>query len=210
LVALLASGCVAPGPRGEIPTGCWSGEGSFVYETWPGTPTTKPFDAAATPQSLCREYKTTLYIGPGRIEGREAVMLDIRSARGSLPGTKDMGEETHIKAALVEAKRLSDSAVLYRIIALRYNPRPNEELKIDETASPAAASCLTVGGRTVLQIQYMKDFVDVFRFEGSGVEKTGSYFDPEGGMINWVESLSRSRSTGGGSCCPDLAPRSPQ
>jgi len=207
LVVFLAAGCVAPGPRGELPVGCWSGAGSFVYETWPGAATTQPVDASAAPQSLCREYKTVLCIRPARLEDRDVVELDIRSARGPLPGAKDMDNETHIKAALVKAKRVSDSAVLYHVIALQYNPGPNEELKVDEKAPPFAASCLTVDGRTVFQIQYMKNFVDMFRFEGPRVEKTGVYFDPDGGLIHWVEMLRRS---GAASCCQDFQSSAPK
>jgi hypothetical protein len=203
LAVFLAAGCVAPGPRGELPMGCWSGEGSFVYETWPDTAATQPSEASAKPQSLCREYKTTLCIRPARLDGRDVVEMDIRSARGPFPGEKDMGDETHIKAALVKAKRVSESTVLYRLIALEYNPGPSKKLKVDEKAPPFAASCLTHDGRTVFQIQYMKNFVDSFRFEGPRVEKTGAYFDPDGGMIHWVETLHRSDAAGQASCCPD-------
>jgi hypothetical protein len=206
LAVCLAPGCVAPGPRGELPIGCWSGQGAFVYETWPGSATTKPFDSSATAQSVHREYKTTLCIQPGRIEGRDAIMLDILSARGGLPGTKDLGDETHIKAALVKAKRLSDSTVLYRFLALRYNPKSDEELQVDEAASPVGATCTTVGDRTFLQVQYMRDFFDVFRFEGAQVEKTGVLFNPDSGMITWVESLSKSRTVSGAPCCQSVSP----
>jgi hypothetical protein len=197
LLMLLMQGCVAPGPRGEVPIGCWSGEGTMAFEIWSDPTATQPSGESAAPQSLCREYKTKLCIRPAQLGGHEVVELDIHSARGPLPGTRDMGDESHVRAALAKIKRLSDSTVLYRVVAMQYNPGPGEKMSFDEKAPPAGASCITTGGLTILQVQYLDGFVDEFRFEGSRLEKAGTFYDPKSGMIHWVEALNRS---GGVSC----------
>ena len=183
ILAIRVAGCAAPGPAGVIPFGEWSGRGSFVYEDWEENENTAPED-----RSIQRSYSTSLSIRPGELEGREVVELEIISERGSLP---ELGEKTCLRAALVEAKRVSDSTVLYRMVGSLLNPNPDEKLEFDDDAPSLAASCTTSGGVTVLQIHYMDNFIDTFRFAGRRVEKMGVYFNTDGGLIHWWERLTK-------------------
>jgi len=126
--------------------------------------------------------------------GREIIEMEIRSQRGALP---DLGEETHLKVALLKAKRVSDATVLYRLVGMasNFDPGPDDELSLsfDDDAPPFGASCITRDGATVLQIHYMDNFVDTIRFQGDRVEKCGVYFDADEGLIHWCEYLRRRR-----------------
>lgn len=184
-VLVLCMGCAAGGPKGEIPVGQWTGQGTFVYEYW------KPADAdakVAKPQSIHRHYPTSLTIGPGRLAGREVIELQILSERGPLP---KLGDKTHLKVALLKAKRVSDTTTLYRVVGLLFNPKPNETLRFNDSAPPFGASCTTVNGTTVLQIQYADNFVDTLRFRGYRVEKSGCAFNLNEAMAHWSEDLVR-------------------
>jgi len=189
VVALLSAGCAATGPRGEIPLGHWSGEGVFVYEEW-GSGGEQ--GGAPGRHSIHRSYPTSLSIRPGLLEGHEIIEMEIRSQRGALP---DLGDETHLKVALVKAKRVSDSTVLYRPVGMASNfePGPDDELSLsfDDDSPPFGASCITMNGATVLQIHYMDNFVDTIRFQGDRVEKCGVYFDADQGLVHWCEHLLR-------------------
>ncbi len=188
LVIVALSGCTAAGPRGEIPAGQWTGQGVLIYEHW------KPADEKTEgpqPQSINRAYPTRMSIRPAQLDGREVIELEIRSERGPLPGME--GKATHLKAALVKAKRVSDSMVLYRLVDLLVNPGADEALGFDDGAPPFGASCITVNGTTTVQIEYMDNFVDTVRFKGDHVEKSGVYFDIKEGLIHWVEHLTRSK-----------------
>ena len=185
-IVAFSAGCAAPGPRGEIPFGTWSGRGVFVYEHW------KPADKQAEreePRSIHRTYPTRLNIRPGELNGHEIVELEIHSDRGPLPGMKE--KATHLKVALVKAKRVSESVVLYRLVGFLLDPAPDGVLRFDNNAPPFGASCATINGATTLQIDYMDNFADTFRFEGEQVEKTGVYFKKKEGLIHWVEHLTR-------------------
>ncbi|GMU22310.1 MAG: hypothetical protein AMXMBFR13_23960 [Phycisphaerae bacterium] len=171
-----------------LPTGFWRGSGAFVYEAWPNRQSSDSASGAATPTSLHGDYPTTLSIRPGELDGHAVVMLEIESLRATLP---DLGDKTYLRAALVEAKRLSEGVVLYRLVALAVNPKPGEAFTFDENAPPYAATCRTTNGVTILQINYMDDFVDIFRFEGWNVEKAGSFAVKSDGLIHWTEHLQR-------------------
>jgi hypothetical protein len=171
-----------------LPTGFWRGSGAFVYEAWPNRQSSDSASGAATPSSLHGDYPTTLSIRPGELDDHAVVMLEIESLRGTLP---DLGDKTYLKAALVEAKRLSEAVVLYRLVALAVNPKPGEAFTFDEKAPPCAATCRTADGITVLQINYMDNFVDIFRFKGPMVEKSGSFAAKSDGFIHWSEHLQR-------------------
>lgn len=176
---VLCSGCEAPGPRGEIPLGMWSGEGVFVYEHWKAE--------AGEQASIRREYLTSLVLWPVKIDGQKVIQMEIRSERGPVPELE--GNSTHLKAALARVRRVSETTVLYRLVAFQVNPEPDEKLSFDDDAPPVAASCTTRDGVTVLQIQYTDNFVDTFRFEGDRLEKTGVFFNLNEGLIHWVEHL---------------------
>jgi len=185
LVVSSATGCATTGRPGEIPLGQWSGHGTFVYEHWKP----KQGDSEGDEQvSLTRDYPTTLTIKPGTLDGSEIVEMEIVSKRGELPGDSS-GDETHLIVALTEAKRVSNSIVLYRIRGAMLNPGPDEKLESDDSAPPISASCTVVGDATVLQIQYAENFVDTFRFRGRHVEKTGIWFVPDEGLVHWREQL---------------------
>ena len=186
-VVAFSTGCAAPGPRGEIPSGTWSGRGVFVYEHW------KPAGGQADGvglQSIHRTYPTSLSIRPGELNGHEIIEVEIRSDRGPLPAMKE--KTTHLRAALIKAKRVSDSTVLYRLVGFLLNPAPGGSLHFDDNAPPFGASCTTMNGATTFQINYMDNFVDTFRFEGEHVRKSGVYSDKKEGLIHWVEHLTRS------------------
>lgn len=186
-VAVFCSGCASPGPRGEIPFGQWSGEGTFVYERWKAEDD-KTKDEG--PQSIHRDYTTTLSIQSAQLDGRAVVEMEIHSDRGPLPG---LGDATHLKVALSEAKRVSDSTVLYRVVDELFNPKPDEELSYREDGPPFGATCTDRDGTTILQLQYDDRFVDTFQFRRNQVEKYGSYGEKNEGFIHWFENLSRRR-----------------
>ena len=189
LLAVFCGACAAPGPRGEIPLGQWSGEGVFVYEEW-GSGGEQ--GGAPGGRSIHRSYPASLSIRPGLLEGHEIIEMEIRSQRGGLP---DLGDETHLKVALVQAKRVSDSTVLYRPVGLASNFEPGlgDELSLsfDDDSPPFGASCISMNGTTVLQIRYTHNFVDTIRFQGDQVEKCGVYFDADEGLVHWCEHLFR-------------------
>ncbi len=179
LISALTTGCASFGTRGEIPFGTWSGEGVVVSERW------KQDDDDSESESISRRYPTTLTIQPIVLEGHDVIEMEIHSYHSDMPSTDDV----HIKAALVKAKRVSDSTVLYRLVDLKFNPTPENELDFKEDGPPYAASCTSNDGTTVFQIVYRKDFVDAFRFRGRRLEKMGAYFDPKEHLVHWYEDL---------------------
>lgn len=167
-----------------IPLGQWDGEGTFVYETWGSQePATQP----AEPSSLHRSYATHLTVRRVEAEGRRGVALDIRSERGALP---DLGDETHLTVALLEAKRASEAAALYDMPDWHFNPGPDETLDLDKQGTPFAASCIKSGETTILRIRYDDNFCDTFRFRGDVLDKDG-LLHTDDGLIHWSEKLKR-------------------
>ncbi|MGE0479587.1 MAG: hypothetical protein AB7Q17_03845 [Phycisphaerae bacterium] len=191
IAALLAvsgalAGCAAPARRADVPLGTWVGNGTFVYESWEKTESGE----ASEPRSVQRSYSTRLKIRSGALAGQDVIEVEILSERGPLPKLED---RTHLRAALREAKRPTDSLALYQVLGAQFNPGPDEALKPLDDAPPFAASACDAGDAMILQIQYAENFVDFFRFSGDRVEKYGTYFDPEKGMITWYEWLGRQR-----------------
>ena len=185
VVLTFAAGCATTGRPGEIPLGQWSGNGTFTYEHWTsGEGEADPEDQV----SLTRDYPTTLTTENSTLDGRDIIKMEIISKRGELPGLH-IDDESHLVIALVEAKRVSDATVLYRMVASQFNPGPDDKLKLEDDAPPISASCTTKGNVTVLQLQYAEDFVDTFRFRGRRLEKTGFWFDPDEGFVHWFERL---------------------
>ena len=103
------------------------------------------------------------------------------------PGTDDV----HLKAALVKAKRVSDSITLYRLVDFKFNPTPDDELHFKEDGPPYAASCTSTEEICTFQIMYLENFVDTFRFRGRHLEKTGTYSDPKEQLVQWYEDLTK-------------------
>ena len=185
LIVALSAGCVSHDRRGEIPFGTWSGEGVFVYENWKqdGENAVDP-----KPRSLSRRYPTSLTIRPRELDGHDVIELEILSKHGGMP---DMDQETHLNVALVEAKRVSESMTRYRLVDFKFNPTSDNTLSYEEDGPPYAASCITSNGITMLQIEYLENFVDTFRFHGRHVEKAGVYFDSKEGLVHWYEDLTK-------------------
>ncbi len=171
----LAAGCASRRPV-ALPLGEWTGHGSFTYERWG-----EPEDTA----TLHRDYKTCLRMRKSKVDDQPATEIEIVSQRGELP---ELGERTHIRLALVETKRLSDSAVLYRVAGQLFDPKPDDQPKFEAKSPPVGASCIKIDGVTVLQIAYNDGFVDTFRFHGKGLMKAGT-LTVEDGSIHWVETL---------------------
>ncbi|MEW6250279.1 MAG: hypothetical protein AB1716_06510 [Planctomycetota bacterium] len=220
LAAAWTAGSNAPqSRRSAIPLGEWAGRGVCLYEWWdPQAPSlveeaTKDVmgdalgegyedlppdpeefappagDGPARPVTIHRRYPTELKIWEGRLDGRDVVMVDIRSRRGRLP---QLGAETHMLLILQEAKRVSRTTALYRVLGLALNPEEGQLPTVKDLTPPASATCTTLGDTTVLQIRYLEDFVDVLRFQGREVEKTGLYH-ARGGLVHWTEQLRERR-----------------
>ncbi len=182
-------GCASPGPRGELPFGEWAGHGTVVYEAWGQS---EGDDQDAKSHSVQRRYATTLSIRPGRIGDREIIEVEILAQRGKL-AEDDKDARSHLKLALVKAKRVSDSTVLYRVVGFLYNPDPEAKLPYNEQAPPYGAVCSEQWGAKVFEVLYMENFFDTIRFRGNRAEKSGVYFDERSGIIHWAERLTRGR-----------------
>jgi hypothetical protein len=159
-----------------------------VYAPWGAGKQSSAANAPAGQGGISSSYSTSLDIRAGKLNGHEVILLDIESDRVSLP---DLGDKTVLKAALVEAKRVSATTVLYRLVGLAVNPKAGEVLSYEEDAPPYSASCTTAKGATVLQINYMDNFVDVFHFRAGEVDKVGSFSRSKEGLIHWTEHLDR-------------------
>ncbi len=139
--------------------------------------------------TIHRRYPTMLRIWEARLDHRDILMLDIRSRRGPLPG---LGEETHMIIALQQTRHASAGTALYRVLGIAFNPEEGQLPTVNDMSPPCSATCTTQGDTTILQIRYLEDFVDVFRFEGPQLEKTGVY-QARGGLVHWTEQLRERR-----------------
>ena len=210
-VSLTVSGGVNSHSRGGIPVGEWQGRGVCVFEWWDARAPSPieeakrsaledalgesyedlPLeleDGAEAPgfnTTIYRRYPTRLRIWEERIGRRQITMLEMRSQRGALPG---LGEETHTLVALEVAKRLSATTTLYRQVGFTFNPETEGMPALNESGPPCSATCTTIGDTTILQIRYLEDFVDTFRFEDARLEKSGLYH-ASGGLVHWTEQL---------------------
>jgi len=181
----LTQGCSAGRHLTEIPVGQWQGRGFFVYEVWPSAEEAETQPAA--PTRLYRSYPTRLVIRRLAAGERKAFELDILSERGPLP---ELGDRTHLKAALIEAGRISPAATLYRLADWKFNPQSDAVLNLNRPEAPLAASCISFDGTMILRIRYDEEFTDTFRFRGSRLEKDG-ILHADTGLIHWSERLDR-------------------
>jgi hypothetical protein len=186
LAITLTTGCAAHGHRGTIPFGQWRGEGEFVFEIWAESGQMAP--RAGQPRSVHRCYPTRLSIRPIRLDDREVIEIDIVSDRGELP---QLGQRTHLIAALEKVREVAPGTTIYRIIAAKFNPGPDEKLTYDKSAPPMHATSMVSGGDVVLQLDYSENFCDTLRFRGDRATKTGTYFKPDEGLVQWAETLRR-------------------
>lgn len=136
-------------------------------------------------RTLQREYRTSLEIWPEETDGRKLIWIAIRSRRGPLP---DLDNETRLLVALEPARPPERGAGLYRVVAFAYNPTAGAKPELQDMNAATGCTCITRDDVTVLQIRYMDNFVDTFRFEGDRVEKSG-VFGAKTGLIHWVEEL---------------------
>lgn len=174
-ICMVAGGCASRG-KPRIPTGEWSGKGSFTFERW-GEP-----DHTAGHH---RDYETWLRIRHGIVDAQPALEIEIISERGELP---DLGPRTHLRVALVEVKKYDDGTVLYRVAGPIMDPKDEDRPRFESDTPPYGASLIPSRDGWVLQVSYMQGFVDVFRFRGRGLTKAGS-LTVEDGSVHWVESL---------------------
>ena len=170
----VAGGCAWNRPV-QIPTGDWSGCGTFIYEGWGSEDKTA---------SLHKGYPTKLHIHRSQLNGRPAVEMEIVSRHGGLPGISD--DKTHLRMMLVEEKRPCDSIVLYKVAGME--PDSDKPPEFDENAPPVGASCIRTKEAIVLQVVYDEGFADTFRFRGRGLTKSGS-ITAKNEIIHWAETL---------------------
>jgi hypothetical protein len=173
-LGLLMPGCAMTSPV-KVPCGEWKGCGTFAYERW------APPEKA---ESVHREYPTRLKITPAEFENQPALEMEIVSEHGGISGLE--GDKTHLRLALIEAKRPSESCVLYRVVPL--DPDRKNPPEIDADAPPISASCMKSKHAVILQINYFEGFVDCYQFRGRGLTKSGS-FTEKTDIIHWTETL---------------------
>jgi len=178
-LSLLSSlGCAAA--HQGIPTGQWSGQGSYVdYEAvYKG----KPGDVVQS-RSLEGAYETSLKIAREEMYGREVLVFDVRSLRGKLMNVD--GTETHLRFVLAPLETLDRGSQLYACVGFEFNPKNDISIskeRFEEQLRFASASSILQNGATVLQIDYMiptkgspPSFVDTFVFSGYQAHKRGRY-----------------------------------
>ena len=185
----------AAAPSGvKLPVGEWSGEGQYAYETWP----MKPAADAEPPISTTSRYPTRLSIRAEKLDGHDVMMFDILSKHKEVGVLKD---DVHALLAFEEVKRLSDTVLLYRLVAHEMNPSEGHTLHYENSAPRAAASLIREGDDLVFMVQYDENYNETFRFVGGGkdavsaVLKSGlatpSGDENEAGFIHWVETLKK-------------------
>lgn len=176
LMLLSSFGCAAT--QQGIPTGQWSGQGTYVdYEA---IPQGKPSDLASS-RSKDGVYETSLKISQQQVHGHEALIFNICSKRGELFNVE--GNKSHIEFTLVPLTTLAHGAKLYACCDWAYNPTKERSVskeEFDKRLQTASASCIQQDGATILQIYYITPsngeptcFFDTFLFEGNQVRKTG-------------------------------------
>ncbi len=192
----------AAAPSGvKLPVGEWSGEGQYAYETWPKQPAA---DAPAAISTTSR-YPTRLSIRAEKLEGRDVLMFDILSKHKEVGVLKD---DVHAVLAFEEVKRLSDTVLLYRLVAHEMNPSEGEALHYENSAPQASGSLFREGGDLVFSVQYDENNSETYLFSGAAsgrigdVRKIGLIAAERGdeeersrenvsGFIHWVETLKK-------------------
>ncbi|MGD8452422.1 MAG: hypothetical protein PVJ57_11435 [Phycisphaerae bacterium] len=187
VVVLLCVGCAGAPRRAEIPTGAWSGEGTFVLQKWDAA------DPSGGPGNILSHgtYKTHLAIEPTKVDGQDAIRLDILSHRGEVDGLD--GDRTHLVVILVKTRSLAnDTIALYRTYQAGLSLDESEPSLEDAPDECTRATCLLHHGELALRIEYMDKFVDFYRFRGDTVFKDGIYGGVEAEMyVHWSERLHR-------------------
>ncbi|UCD29528.1 MAG: hypothetical protein JSV03_03340 [Planctomycetota bacterium] len=194
LFILLSIGC-SHAPK-EIPTGVWSGQGTYVdYEAVMD----KKKSRVLQDKSNNKQYDTSLKINKRTILGHDTLYFEIHSKRGRLFNIE--GTETHLEFALFKLKALDNGSILYAIID-NIPSSDDEEARKDfaKAISFASAMCVHRDGATVLQLWYVPGgdgcFSDTMIFEGPGLRKIGHVLEakdksskPKLMEVYWVEEL---------------------
>lgn len=185
----------AAAPSGmKLPVGEWSGEGQYAYEVWP-----KEAGAGAEPPiSAASRYPTRLSIRADKLDGHDVLIFDIVSRHKDVGVLKD---DVHAVVAFEEAKRLSESTLLYRLVDIELNSNEGQPLHYQIEVPPASASLIHAGDDLLFLTQHGENFNETYRFIGGAkgtvteVQKFG-FASPgsdenEAGFIHWVETLKR-------------------
>ena len=182
-ILVFAAGCAGTPKVAALPEGEWSGDGTFVAQSWPTA--TQP--AAGPPTHAT--YPTELQISRHAVDGQSLYRVEITSERGTIPGLD--GDRTHIVAYLQELpEQAGGSIALYRLqsIGMSFTAEPPKQ---SSGPQEPAATCIVDDDAQVLQIHYLNGFTEVFRFHRGHVQKAGTFYQSERGLVDWVESLER-------------------
>ena len=185
---LSLGGCAAAPKRADIPLGRWSGPGTFIYVRYtPGAGT------ATAPTEVYRygDYPTELTIAPSDSGPSGSLRIEILSMRGQVE--KMQGDRTHIVLRLEPGVPLAGGRIRpYRLAEFGLSLNENEPTAERGPIGMTHATCMATGDELVLQIHYMADFVDTYRFSGNMVYKDGEYFPLNGDvLVHWSEALRR-------------------
>jgi len=202
IVILLSVGCSYV-PK-EIPTGQWSGQGTWVdYEAI----TNQKESLVLKDRSKDKAYDTSLKISKRSICGYEALVFEICSKRGELFNFK--GKETNLEFALIEIKTLDNGSTLYAVAGdIPHSDNDAAREEFTKAVSLASAICVRKDNAIILQLWYSPGetkgcFSDTIIFEGSGVRKIGHFLETKPLKTNdqtskqklmevyWVEELHR-------------------
>ncbi len=185
LVIPFIVGCQTTQP--EIPLGHWSGHGSVVYKSWDGGQNSAP---PTNQKTLTQYYSTTLDITRTTLDGHDVLHLEIISDRKPLP---KLGNRTQLRAVLTAAVRPTPKVTLYRVVDWQFNPDPDQQLAWRASGPPFTASAIADDAGLTVQIHYADNFVDVLRFAGSRLHKSGMLYDKQQGLVHWSERLTQAR-----------------
>jgi hypothetical protein len=201
LLGVACAGC-APGLT-AIPTGQWTGSGTYVdYQA------DRKEVGKAEARAMSAVYPTSLGIKEGDLYGRRALFVDVRSKRGKLMTIE--GQESHVAFTLVKVETLADGSSLYALVEFEFNPSAEERVSkkdFDDRIQVASAVCFRRERGLVLQVNYVMPttnepvcFWDTFIFEGGTVRKVGRVVQVRGkeptenvAAVDWVEELQRVR-----------------
>ena len=165
------AGCATPA---GIPTGNWSGRGTYVdYEGVLAGDGQVPKERAKS-----RTYETMLSIRKARAFGREALLFYIHSKRGELFNVG--GQETTMQWLLVKLRTLENGSTLYAVFDRGGVKSAKAATDLPPKTLAQATSIPTARG-VILQLYYHRPgqessvFTDTFYFLPGHIIKTGTY-----------------------------------
>jgi len=176
----------------KLPIGEWAGEGVYAYEAMP-----KEAGTGETPVSTTNHYPTRLTIRNEKVKGHDVVVFEILSQHKHVGVLQD---DVRARFAYEEAKRLSDAALVYRLVANEMNAAEGSPINYNDTAK-VSASLMREGDDLVFTTKYGDTFAESYRFKGAAtgtageVQKMGliaaAEKDDYVGFIHWIETLRR-------------------